>query len=226
MPSACCATAHRSDFACGDRTDWPVSKFTVVVALTLYWSMSPIRPRSASVAALCSANRWSVPLRIIEAVRRSLLLRSIWLATSPPSHWRVSTDTGRPLSSASAPSLSRFRPRKPPLDLIVVASAMVMTVLLPSAVVTCIRSPLRAEMMPSTFGPSAICAISGGAAPVTSKDPSLSGASCACTATAVLTEPASIASNNNRFDFMETARITLLLHSEPPPRVPAALFCT
>ena len=44
--------------------------------------------------------------------------------------------------------------------------------------------------------------------------------------TAVLTEPASIASNNNRFDFMETARITLLLHSEPPPRVPAALFCT
>jgi len=42
----------------------------------------------------------------------------------------------------------------------------------------------------------------------------------------VLTEPASIASNNNRFDFMETARITLLLHSEPPPRVPAVLFCT
>ena len=52
------AAAHRSAFACSESTDLPVSKLTLVVALTLYWSMSPTRPRSASVAAVCSAKRW------------------------------------------------------------------------------------------------------------------------------------------------------------------------
>src|SRR3546814_5908525 len=39
-----------------------------------------------------------------------------------------------------------------PLALILVASLMVMTDLVPSAAVTCILSPLRAEMMPSILG--------------------------------------------------------------------------
>src|SRR3546814_3646036 len=57
IASAWLAALHRSAFACSDSTALPVSKFTFVVPLTLYWSISPTRPRSASVAAVCWAKR-------------------------------------------------------------------------------------------------------------------------------------------------------------------------
>src|SRR3546814_3421043 len=58
------AVAQRSFFAWADSTALPVSKFTLVVLFTLYWSISPMRPRSAAVAAVCSSKPWAVPLWI------------------------------------------------------------------------------------------------------------------------------------------------------------------
>ena len=77
----------------------------------------------------------------------------------------VFTLTGRPLSSDVAARSLLARPRKPPRPLIWVSSVMVITALVPSVLVTRILSPLRAEMMPSTSGPSVISAGSTGRAP-------------------------------------------------------------
>ena len=114
--------------------------------------MSPIRPRSASVAAVCSAKPCAVPLRIMVAVLKSFLRNVTWLAIRPVSDCKVFTVTGKPLSSASTVSLLP-PPNSPPAALTWVASLNAMIVLVPSSAVTCIRSPLRAVMTPFSTGP-------------------------------------------------------------------------
>ena len=93
--------------------------------------------------------RYNAALDADAPERRRLLLERLaevgdGAAIRPPFHCTVFTDTGRPLSSASAPSLSRSRPRKPPLDFTSVASPTLNVVLVPSSLVTCTRPSARA----------------------------------------------------------------------------------
>ncbi len=140
VPSRPPASPRRKDRLCPARTARPCRyrSSRSSCPLILYGSISPTRPRRASVAAVCSAKRWSVPVRIIDAVRRSLFFN----ATSPRRPARrsiagVSTVTGRPLSSESAASFVACEAEEAatPLDL-GLRDVRAMIVLLPSVVVT------------------------------------------------------------------------------------------
>src|SRR3546814_13395607 len=105
----------------------------------------------------------------------------------------------------------RLRPKKPPLALIRVSSLMVIIVLVPSAVVTCILSPSRAEMIPSTWGPSVISAASGGPGAYTVAKISPSDGSCACAAKLPAAVPVRLERSKRTLGGLESILIALLL---------------
>ena len=83
-------------------------------------------------------------MRIMLAVLRSLLRNLIRLATNSFPDCRVFMVTGKPFRRALVASFVRLK--RPLLALICVDSLIAIVVLVPSSVVTCILSLLRAEI--------------------------------------------------------------------------------
>src|SRR3546814_18893144 len=90
---------------------------------------------------------------------------------------------------------------------------MAITVLVPSAVVTCRPTPLRAEMMPSISGPSAISAASGEGELYTAAEMSASDGSCCCAAKLADAVPVSMASRKRSLGLLELTPIAVLLQT-------------
>src|SRR3546814_19596019 len=88
---------------------------------------------------------------------------------------------------------------------------MAITVLVPSAVVTCRPTPLRAEMMPSISGPSAISAASGEGELYTAAEMSASDGSCCCAAKLADAVPVRVASRQRILGLFEMTLIAVLL---------------